>query len=240
MKKIHYGIDAPVVIRNMALIGIVLILIFIFLPGNAFPPVSAFIKWPCLFTGISLLVSAAFMILYSTFGKYHQRNRILALHQWKGDERVLDVGTGLGLLVIGAAKKLTTGTSYGIDIFNSYDLSGNTMEQLKANIDGENVGDKVNITNANIMEAPFENNYFDVIVSNLCLHNLYKPEERYKACNEIFRILKPGAEAIISDFKNTSEYKKAFQKIGMKTSTKGPYFLDTFPPLTIIVAQKPY
>lgn len=35
---------------------------------------------------------------------------------WLEDESVLGVGTGLGLLMIGAAKKLTTGKSYGIDI----------------------------------------------------------------------------------------------------------------------------
>jgi arsenite methyltransferase len=37
-------------------------------------------------------------------------------------ENVLDVGTGQGLLMNGAAKHLTTGKSIGIDIWISKDL----------------------------------------------------------------------------------------------------------------------
>ncbi len=90
----------------------------------------------------------------------------------------------------------------------------------------------------NILKTNFSDNYFDVIVSNLCIHNLYKEEERNQACHEIYRILKPGGEAIISDFKHTKEYKNIFENLGMKVKKTGPYFWDTFPPLTIIIAPK--
>ena len=72
----------------------------------------------------------------------------------------------------------------------------------------------------------------------MCLHNLYKHEERRTACKEIFRILKSNGTVIISDFKNTREYKKAFQELGMVIRKESTYFFDTFPPLTIIVAIK--
>jgi len=156
----------------------------------------------------------------------------------KGDEKVLDVGTGLGLLMIGAAKKLNFGKSYGIDIFNSYDLSDNTFEQIKLNTGLEKVSDKTEILTENILKTNFDDNYFDVIVSNLCLHNIYNTDERKQACHEIRRILKPGGEAIISDFKHTGEYKKEFESMGMKVQKEGTYFFDTFPPLTIIKATK--
>lgn len=237
MRKVNYGIDAPKVIRNLILTGILLLILFFLLSLDFFSFIN-FLKPSFISTGICLIIAGLLMVSYSKYGKFRHRDRILKLHQWKGDENVLDVGTGLGLLMIGVAKKLNTGKSYGIDIFNSYDLSDNTIEQTKANIDLENVADKTVIISENILKSHFNDNFFDVIISNLCLHNLYKLEERKKACQEISRILKPGGEAIISDFKHTSEYKKEFEKLGMNVKKEGTYYFDTFPPLTIIKATK--
>ena len=72
------------------------------------------------------------MILYSKFGKFRHRDRMLKMVNWKGDEIVLDVGTGRGLMMIGAARKLTSGKSVGIDIWSKKDLSGNSMEKTSA------------------------------------------------------------------------------------------------------------
>ena len=58
------------------------------------------------------------------------------------------------------------------------------------------------------------------------------------ACKEIFRILKTGGEAIISDYKHIGEYKKVFEDLGMKVKKESSYFFSTFPPLTIIKAIK--
>jgi cyclopropane fatty-acyl-phospholipid synthase-like methyltransferase len=48
--------------------------------------------------------------------------------EWTGQEEVLDVGCGRGLMLIGAAKRLTTGKATGIDIWQAEDLSGNRPE----------------------------------------------------------------------------------------------------------------
>jgi cyclopropane fatty-acyl-phospholipid synthase-like methyltransferase len=44
---------------------------------------------------------------------------------WKGDEAVRDVGCGHGLMLVGAARRLTTGKATGIDIWQAEDLTGN-------------------------------------------------------------------------------------------------------------------
>lgn len=237
-QKPHYGTDAPKVIRNLLVIGIILLLIAIFLPETIAPAIVNFIRSTAFFPGIFLVISGLLMIAYAKWGKFRQRERILNLHSWLGDETVLDVGTGLGLLMIGAAKRLNTGKSYGIDIYNAEDLSNNTMGQTKLNTAIEKVSEKTIILNENIIKTSFPDNTFDVIVSNLCLHNIYNEVERQDACKEIHRILKPDGIAIISDFKHTSEYRKVFQSLGMNTKKDGTFYWDTFPPLTIITARK--
>ena len=198
MEKINYGIDAPKVIRNQIIIGILLLGIYIVV-SLGFLSAIAFLKISFLSSAIFLIIASFLMIAYSRYGKFRHRDRIINLHQWKGNENVLDAGTGLGLLMIGVAKKLDSGKSYGIDIFNSYDLSGNNIDQLKNNIHLENVNDTTEIISENILKTNFSDNYFDVIVSNLCLHNIYNKDERKMACKEIFRILKTGGEAIMSE-----------------------------------------
>lgn len=238
MAKPDYGIDAPKVIRNLIGFGVIIFLVSFFFPVLKFGDNTIIIK-DFTITGSVMIVVGSFMLLYSKHGKFKHRDRILKLHEWKGNENVLDVGSGLGLLMIGAAKKLNSGRSYGIDIFASKDLSNNTLEEAKKNVRIENVSDKIEIIEGNIIKTEFQDNFFDVILSNLCLHNIPRRADREKACEEIFRILKPSGEIIISDFKNTRRYANAFRKLGMKVEKKGTYLFSTFPPLTILKGIKP-
>jgi ribosomal protein L11 methylase PrmA len=49
------------------------------------------------------------MFASSRFGKLHARDRLIARLKLRGDETVLDVGCGHGLLLIAAAKLLPRG-----------------------------------------------------------------------------------------------------------------------------------
>lgn len=237
MSKINYGIDAPKVIARLIAIGVLIMLTSILFPAIDINGIkiftSGFIWW-----GISLVLTGILMILYSKLGKFKHRDRILNKIKWNGNEKVLDVGTGRGLLMIGAAKKLTSGKSIGIDIFDAKDLTKNSIERTKANAQTERVAKKVEILKMDILKTDFPNDYFDVIVSNLCLHNIKKSRDRKATCAEIYRIIKPKGTVIISDFIHTREYTRKFRSLGMHVQKEGPYVFDTFPPLTIIRASK--
>jgi len=238
MKATNYGIDAPKVIRNFFVVGLLLLTIACFLPSIKISDFEFRLNPIALITALVFMIEGGLMLLYSKHGKFKHRDRMLNLYEWKGNENVLDVGTGLGLLMIGAAKKLTTGKSIGIDIWNAQDLSNNTLHQAKQNAIAEKVIDRIEILSQNILQTTFKDNSFDVILSNLCLHNIYDKIQRESACKEICRILKDNGVAIISDFRHTKEYQEVFKKMGLNVEKIGTYYWDTFPPLTIIRAKK--
>lgn len=235
--KVNYGIDAPGVIRYLLIFGSLLIISVIIFPhikiGGADIDTRGFI-W----SGASCMLAGLLMLFYSLKGKQHHRDRMLNMIEWNGDEQVLDVGTGLGLLMIGAAKRLNMGRSTGVDIWSLTDLSRNTKENTIKNAVLEGVGNKCAIMNEDATEMSFADETFDVVLSNLCIHNIYEKTGRLQACQEIARVLKKGGTAIISDFRHMQEYRYNFTNMGLDTKMMGANYLTTFPPLNILVVKK--
>ncbi len=234
MKHPDYGIDAPHVIRNLLMAGIPVLLLSSLLPVIHFSHFRIHLGAIAVITGVVLVSEAILMFIYSKWGKLNHRERMLDLVSWQGNEKVLDIGTGKGLLMIGAAKRLKTGKSIGIDIWNAKDLSNNNASYAYSNAEMEGVIDKIEILDKDILSNGFAHDEFEVVLSNLCLHNIYNKSDREKACLEIYRILKPGGAAIISDFSHSAEYSREFTSCGMKMLFSHTYYWDTFPPLTII------
>jgi arsenite methyltransferase len=233
MKKVSYGIDAPRVVLNLGLFGFAALVIAIVAPdfrlGQFLFPHKSF-YYPAAF----LLAEVALMVDYSVRGKFRHRDKMLKMIQWRGDEQVLDVGTGRGLLLIGAAKHLTTGRAIGIDIWSKKDLSDNRLERAQANLEIEGVADRCELRNEAAQNMSFKNATFDVVLSNQCLHNIADNKERNQACAEIARVLKPDGKIVLSDFINELDYIKEFRKAGLKVELRGLH-----PFLRIIYAEKP-
>ncbi len=237
--KPNYGIDAPGTIRDFFIIGVILTIPDWFVPS--FSILGAEISFIAPLLYIMALVPVALgtsMLAYSIRGKFNIREQMLDLIDWKGDENVLDIGTGRGLLAIGAAKRLKTGKAIGIDIWNANDLSGNFIENTSKNIELEGVKDRVEIKHQDARKMSFTDNSFDVIVSLLCLHNIEGKEERALACREIARVLKPGGIALIADYTNITEYAKALAQAGLKVEKPKSYLLQAYGLMWMVIATK--
>ena len=238
-QKARYGIDAPHVIRNMFIAGAFFLIIALAFPRVTIAHVEFLLSPGFLWPAGWFIFFAGLMLLYSLVGKFRHRDRILAKVNWTGAENVLDVGAGRGLLLIGAAKRLTTGHATGIDIWSNVDMGGNSAAATQHNLMLENIEARCTLISQSAAEMTFPDNTFDVIVSNLCIHNIYDKPTRLRALHQIVRVLKPGGIALISDYKRTGEYADEFRKAGLIVDKKRGSFLTTFPPLTVIVARKP-
>jgi len=215
-----YGIDAPDVVRNLFVAGIVgvsgwAVTTVLALSGRFNVPKPVLVITGMGFTtGIGCSLMAGCMLWYSRVGKLRSRDRLLNLVPWSGDEQVLDVGCGRGLLLIGAAKRLNAGRATGVDIWQAEDLTDNSPEAAMENARREGVAERVVVQTADMRKLPFNNETFDIVVSNAAVHNLYKAEDRVEAIREIARVMKPRARALIKDIRHHRQYVLIFSQNG--------------------------
>ncbi len=217
-KRPNWGIDAPVVLRRMVVGGAISLV-----TGLGLLELEAFREtgWLQEFAGlargagIGFLGAAAVMLWGSKVGKLRMRDRLLDSIPWHGNEHVLDVGCGHGLLLIAAAKRLTTGKAIGSDIWQDYDQANNSPEVPRENARIEGVADRVQVRDGDARELPFEDGSFDVVLSSLALHNIYDRGEREKAMREIARVLAPGGWVAIMDSYRTREYRRILRECGL-------------------------
>jgi ubiquinone/menaquinone biosynthesis C-methylase UbiE len=213
----NYGIDAPIAVRNLFIVAAlgVISLITLRLGLWSRQDLIAVIAWPLMWAGLSSGVMGFWMIYDSKIGKVREREQYLDKIAWRGDERVLDVGCGLGLFLIGAAKRLSTGRAVGIDKWQQEDLSGNNAAGTLDNAMIEGVADKVEVHTGDARKLPFDDASFDVVLSSVALHNIYNAGERQTAVREIARVLKSGGRLLIVDVRHTRQYAATLRAAGL-------------------------
>jgi ubiquinone/menaquinone biosynthesis C-methylase UbiE len=179
------------------------------------------------------------MLWGSKFGKSRLRDKVLNALTWRGDENVLDVGCGHGLLLIGAAKRLRTGKAVGIDLWKQEDQAGNSREATWQNVQIEGVAPRVELKDGDARKLPFPDASFDVTVSSWALHNIYSRSGRDQAVREIVRTLKPGGRLIIIDIRHTAEYAEVLRANHMtEVKRSWPTFIFVIPTV-VLTATKP-
>ncbi len=115
--------------------------------------------------------------------------------------KILDVGTGPGFLPILIAKKAPEIEISGID------LSEGMVKLARKNAMKVDLSERIKFFKANALSMPFENDYFDFVISTFSFHHWLKPVD---CLEEIIRVLKKGGGAWIYDIrKDTSKEAEA-------------------------------
>ena len=157
----------------------------------------------------ALLILPAFLtglfVLWRWNYRSHIREQMLDAFTWQGDEHVLDVGCGNGILLNGAAKRLKNGKAIGIDIWAPSGGGGN-LALLWKNARAEGVADRIEFKEADARQMPFAEASFDVVVCSGALHHIvHNFAEHDQTMREMARVLKPGGHLVISDVQHMVE-----------------------------------
>jgi len=239
--KANYGIDAPLVVRNLVAGGVVAGVVGAVLYGVMVP------VWPVAGTVLSiagfvssfcLLATGGLMVWSSKYDKLHEREKLIDTLGLSGSEKVLDVGCGRGLLLNGVARRLPHGKAFGVDLWRSVDQSGNTPEAAMANAKAENVEQRVELLTADMRDLPFPDSSLDAVISSIAIHNVPGKEGRAKAIREIARVLKPKGRLVIRDLFATGEYVKTLRDLGWKDIQLSGLSFVTVSPIRVVTARK--
>ncbi len=110
------------------------------------------------------------------------------------ESHILDAGCGSGVTLISLAKRFGGVTGYGID------LSDSLLKIAVDECDKMDCSERIDFVKANVLDIPFEDNYFDVVININMAHLVDDP---IKMLLEIKRVLKPGGSLFIADLKRS-------------------------------------
>src|SRR6516165_9021873 len=204
-----YGIDAPFIDAFLAGLVVLYLVLAIVTGRVVFWLVVPF-----------LLAVEAWHLYFTLRGKFVVWAELLDRLRLRGDERILDLGCGRGAVLLMAAQHLTTGRAVGVDLWRTVDQSGNSAEATRRNAAAEGVADRVELHTADMTALPFEDDSFDLIVSNFAIHNISGRAGRAKAIDEAVRVLRPGGRLMIADVRATRHYPPQLARLGMKDVTR--------------------
>lgn len=219
-----YGIDAPGVRLGMLAAGVAGLIMAVVsgLVGAYTAQFPSPVIAACLTLGVLVAMYGFFMGGYMTWasrvGKLQTRQRLLddAAHMlnWTGREKVLDVGCGRGLMLVGAALRLTQGVAIGIDLWRAEDQANNTPEAALDNALLAGVADRISVDTGDARDLPYPDESFDLVVSHWVVHNIADPKDRLQVLDEMLRVLRPGGVIALADIEHVQEYRDHVLKNG--------------------------
>jgi ubiquinone/menaquinone biosynthesis C-methylase UbiE len=169
-----------------------------------------------LFLGLSiisslfLIIALPFLVilLYFSYAYYEFspsgrdiqtriRKFVLDKIPWDGKGKALDVGCGNGALAIKLARRYPEARVTGIDYWGGkWEYSQKACER---NAEIEAVAGRTTFSQASAASLPFEDESFDLAVSNFVFHEVKEEPDKRQVIREALRVLKKGGAFAFQD-----------------------------------------
>ncbi len=227
MEKVNenYGQDAPTVLRNLAVIGVALVALDLALGIAGIAALQA-LQPTMRFTGWLLIAMAVWMVVSSRWLKFVVLGHLLDARRWRGDEKVLDIGCGRGLVAVAAARRVPNGHVTGIDLWQEQDLAGNSPDATRANAEAVGVAGRLAIETGDARTLPYADASFDVVASMTAIHNIPDAAGRTRAIAEAWRVTRPGGQILVYDIRHARAYAAQLRALGASpVEMSGPILL---------------
>jgi len=230
-KQTNYGFPLFSLLIRILFAPLIIILIIMLIETN----ISLYIIASIIVLSITIYVYFGIISFKKRFLSYRKQilRKMIKLADLKGNETILDIGTGAGFLAIGFAKSIKDGKVYGLDryalkhddlktrlhSFIKINFIGNTLSNAKRNVKIENLEKKCEFISADLLKPlNFSDEYFDIILSSQMLYCL-PSEKRLTVYHEINRVLKKHGKIIFFESKafmgwDIKELKNHFEKRG--------------------------
>jgi arsenite methyltransferase len=89
-----------------------------------------------------------------------------------------------------------------------------------------------------MQRMPYPDASFDAVVASLSIHNISSREGRRKAIQEIVRVLKPGGQVALLDFRCVGHYADDLRAEGMNALHVSWMSFRMFPPVRMVTGVK--
>ncbi|GAA2786878.1 class I SAM-dependent methyltransferase [Crossiella cryophila] len=235
IRQPDYGLDAPPVVYVflvVAVFGAVALGLGVHFSSLLIDAVGVLV----LLVGVAF---AAAMAYSSRRGKILLRDRIFDEIQFRGDEDILDLGCGRGLMLLGAVVRATRGSGTGIDLWRNQDQGGSSRENCLENARRLGVSERVRLVDGDMSDLPFADGSYDLITASLAIHNISDRERRAATFREIFRVLRPGGRFVVVDFAKTAEYAEDAQRAGLVEVRRSGVQVLMFPLVRVVQGVRP-
>ncbi len=116
---------------------------------------------------------------------------------WDGEGKALDIGCGNAPLTVSIAKKYPNAEITGIDYWGgAWEFSRGVCE---TNAEIEGISDRVTFERASASALPFDDEAFDVAVSNLVFHEIRSSRDKTDVIKEALRVVRKGGKFVFQD-----------------------------------------
>jgi ubiquinone/menaquinone biosynthesis C-methylase UbiE len=122
---------------------------------------------------------------------------VLGHLKWQGKGKALDIGCGNAALVIKLAKKYPQALVTGIDYWGG--KWGYSKRACENNAKIEGVAGRTAFRKASASSLPFEDNYFDAVVSNFVFHEVKDSRNKREVIREALRVVKKDGAFAFQD-----------------------------------------